>query len=65
MRRDASDEDGRLVLVSLTPEGRELYRKVMPIARKWNQDLFACLDDREREALRRALDKVIEAAQTE
>lgn len=65
MRRDASEEDGRLVLVSLTPDGRALYRKVMPIARKWNVDLFASLDDKERDTLARALDKVIEAMQAE
>ncbi len=62
MQRDASEEDGRIVLVSLTPEGRALYRRVMPVARKWNTDLFACLDDAERNALHRALDKVIEHA---
>jgi DNA-binding MarR family transcriptional regulator len=65
MRRDASEEDGRLVLVSLTPDGRALYRKVMPVARKWNLDLFASLDDKERKTLRRALDKIIDAMQGE
>ncbi|WP_233863346.1 MarR family winged helix-turn-helix transcriptional regulator [Paraburkholderia adhaesiva] len=65
MRRDASEEDGRLVLVSLTPEGRVLYRKVMPVARKWNLDFFSCLDDKEREILRRVLDKVINASLAE
>jgi hypothetical protein len=34
----------------------------MPIARKWNTDLFDCLDDREKIALSEALDKVIETA---
>ena len=57
--REPSAEDGRAVVISLTPEGRALYRKVMPIARKWNADLFACLDDAEAQALGRALDKVI------
>src|ERR1700749_2051605 len=62
VQREASDDDGRVVLVSLTTEGRALYRKVMPIARKWNSDLFACLDDSEKAALGEALDKVIESA---
>lgn len=57
--RAPSSEDGRVVLISLTQEGRALFRKVMPIARKWNADLFDCLDAAEREALGRALDKVI------
>jgi len=59
MRRDASEQDGRLVLVSLTPDGRALYRRVMPIARKLNVDFFACLDERERNALSQILDKLI------
>jgi len=62
VQREASADDGRVVLVSLTTEGRALYRKVMPIARKWNTDLFDCLDDREKIALSEALDKVIETA---
>jgi hypothetical protein len=37
----------------------------MPIARTWNEDLFAALDDKERELLNRALEKVISASQDE
>jgi DNA-binding MarR family transcriptional regulator len=62
VQREASDDDGRVVLVSLTTEGRALYRKVMPIARKWNSDLFDCLDEREKAMLGATLDKVIDAA---
>ncbi|MGF6757968.1 MarR family winged helix-turn-helix transcriptional regulator [Paraburkholderia sp. GAS334] len=61
VKREASEEDGRVVLVSLTTEGRALYRRVMPIARKWNVDLFACLDEKEQATLSDALDKVIES----
>jgi DNA-binding MarR family transcriptional regulator len=61
VQREQSAEDGRVVLVSLTTEGRALYRKVMPIARKWNGDLFDCLDDEEKIAFGQALDKIIEA----
>lgn len=61
VQREQSAEDGRVVLVSLTTEGRALYRKVMPIARKWNGDLFDCLDDAEKIAFGHALDKIIEA----
>lgn len=60
VQRQPSAADGRVVLVSLTPEGRALYRKVMPIARKWNGDLFDCLDEREKVAFGLALDKIIE-----
>ena len=63
VQREASEEDGRVVLISLTPAGRELYRKVMPIARKWNADLFDCLNENEKAALGATLDKIIESAQ--
>ncbi|HYS64413.1 MAG TPA: MarR family transcriptional regulator [Paraburkholderia sp.] len=59
VKREPSANDGRVVLVSLTAEGRALYRKVMPIARKWNGDMFDCLDEQEKLALGHALDKVI------
>jgi len=65
VQREASIDDGRVVLISLTQEGRALYRKVMPIARKWNADLFSCLSDAEREALGRMFDKVIARAQAD
>ncbi|MFL9864777.1 MarR family transcriptional regulator [Paraburkholderia fungorum] len=60
VKREPSAEDGRVVLVSLTPEGRALYRKVMPIARKWNGDMFDCLDEQEKLAFSQALDKIID-----
>src|SRR6516164_8438160 len=50
VQRQPSASDGRVVLVSLTAEGRALYRKVMPIARKWNGDMFDCLDEAEKAA---------------
>ena len=61
--REASEDDGRVVLVSLTPEGRALYRRVMSVARKWNEDFFACLDENEQVSLSNALDKVIQNMQ--
>lgn len=61
VQRQTSADDGRVVLVSLTAEGRALYRKVMPIARKWNGELFDCLDEQQKAAFGDALDKVIDA----
>lgn len=60
VQRQQSADDGRVVLVSLTVEGRALYRKVMPIARKWNGDMFDCLDEQEKAAFGNALDRIIE-----
>jgi len=63
VQREASEEDGRVVLISLTVDGRELYRKIMPIARKWNVDLFDCLNEEEKAAFGDALDRIIESVQ--
>jgi DNA-binding MarR family transcriptional regulator len=63
VQREASEEDGRVVLISLTTDGRELYRKIMPIARKWNVDLFDCLNEEEKAAFGDALDRIIESMQ--
>jgi DNA-binding MarR family transcriptional regulator len=63
IQRAASETDGRVVLISLTAAGRVLYRKVMPIARKWNVDLFDCLAEDEQTALGAALDRLIESVQ--
>ncbi|CAN0621627.1 Transcriptional regulator, MarR family [Burkholderia multivorans] len=59
LARSASEEDGRIVLITLTPDGRALYRKILPIARKWNEGLLACLSDSERQTFERLLDKVV------
>ncbi|MBT2792945.1 MarR family winged helix-turn-helix transcriptional regulator [Paraburkholderia strydomiana] len=64
VKREATVEDGRVVLVSLTPQGRALYRKVMPIARSWDGELFNCLGEKEKRALGEALDKVIKSITT-
>jgi DNA-binding MarR family transcriptional regulator len=64
LQRENSRDDGRVVLVSLSSEGRALYRKIMPIARRWNDDLFGVLAPREQAQLSRLLDKVITATKT-
>ncbi|GBH24594.1 MarR family winged helix-turn-helix transcriptional regulator [Burkholderia vietnamiensis] len=58
LERSASDEDGRIVLIALTVDGRGLYRKIMPIVRKWNEGWLVCLSDSERQTVERLLDKV-------
>ncbi|PLZ03687.1 MarR family transcriptional regulator [Burkholderia sp. WAC0059] len=64
IRREASDDDGRIVLLSLAPSGRALYRRIVPIACNWDVELFACLDGAERAVLLRMLDRVIASAKT-
>lgn len=59
LERSASEEDGRIVLIALTTDGRALHRKIMPIVRKWNESLLTCLSDSERQTFERLLDKVV------
>ncbi|MBR8130535.1 MarR family winged helix-turn-helix transcriptional regulator [Burkholderia ambifaria] len=59
LERSASEDDGRIVLIALTTDGRALHRRIMPIVRKWNEGLLACLSDSERQTFERLLDKVV------
>ncbi len=62
VKRGPSDDDGRVVLIALTPAGAALNRKIMPIARKWNETLLDGLSESEKAAFSRALDKIIAGA---
>ncbi|AOJ74044.1 MarR family transcriptional regulator [Burkholderia ubonensis] len=62
LERSASEADGRIVLIALTPDGRALHRKIMPIVRKWNDGLLGCLSDSERNTFERLLEKVLSHA---
>lgn len=61
MRREASEIDGRLVLISLTARGHALNREVMLLAYNWDTHLCASLGDKERTLLNRAIEKAIKA----
>ncbi|AOK29473.1 MULTISPECIES: MarR family winged helix-turn-helix transcriptional regulator [Burkholderia] len=62
VKRGASDADARVVLIALTPAGAALNRKITALARKWNDGLLDCLNDSEKLAFSRALDKLIASA---
>lgn len=56
-RADASH--GRRQIVDITPEGRRLARRIMPIARRHQSRLLELLSLQERRALFSALDKIL------
>lgn len=58
LHRDADENDGRGVQLSLTPQGRALYRKIFPKAIKRNEALLSVLDDEDRVALERIMHKL-------
>jgi DNA-binding MarR family transcriptional regulator len=63
VRRESDTSDGRGVQLSLTPEGRALYRKVFARAVKRNEDLMSVLSPKERAVLEEALARLTAHAQ--
>ena len=51
--------DGRGIELSLTPEGRKLWKKAMTLIEQRNEDIFGCLNAQEQATLSRLLDRLI------
>jgi len=51
--------DGRGVELSLTPEGRKLWKKAMALIEQRNEEIFGCLNTQEQATLSRLLDRLI------
>jgi DNA-binding MarR family transcriptional regulator len=63
LQRESDETDGRGVQLSLTAQGRALYRKVFPRAVRRNEELLSVLGEEERAVLERALDVLTTHAQ--
>lgn len=53
-------QDGRRVMLSLTTDGRALYRKVFAEAKRRHQELLAILSEKEQHDVFQALEKLAE-----
>jgi DNA-binding MarR family transcriptional regulator len=53
-------EDGRGVLLELTPGGRRLWARSMALIDERNADIFGCLSAREQQALSDMIDRLID-----
>lgn len=62
IERQPNARDGRSHLLDLTDEGRAVYGEVMPLALQSESEIFAGLDEHEREKLRELLKKVFDQA---
>jgi DNA-binding MarR family transcriptional regulator len=62
IERTPDEADRRNLIVRLRPAGRALYRKIVPMAQAREAYLVDGLDDDERAALGRALDKLLARA---
>ncbi len=61
-KRDAPG-DGRGVELTLTPRGRQLWRKTMDFVERRNQAIFSCLSRQEQKLLGDLFDRLIAHAQ--
>ena len=52
-------DDGRGVTLSLTAQGKKLWRQTMALIEERNQSIFACLSPAERSTLSALLDRLI------
>ena len=58
-------EDGRGVVLTLTAQGRRVWRKTMELIKLRNDDIFSCLNDEEQSQLSDFLDRLIAHANDE
>jgi len=56
--RRADDTDRRRTVLSLSDSGREIYGRIVPMARAYEQDLFARLSPAEADLLMQALTRL-------
>lgn len=58
LQRNAHDEDGRAIHLSLTRQGKQLYQKAFPKAVQRNQDLLSVLSAKDQLLFEQSLDKL-------
>lgn len=56
--RETDENDRRVSVLTLSPRGEEVYRKVLPEARRFNARLLGSIDEGDRAALMRILDRL-------
>ena len=59
LRQEKDRDDGRLLLLSLTPEGKVLARKLIPLSVESVADTLQLLTPREGDTLRELLKKLV------
>ena len=58
VRRQTSDADGRVQLITLAPAGAAICEHALPLVSRLNEALLAPFDDRERNTIKAFLDHV-------
>ena len=59
VRKEDRPDDGRGVILSLTPDGRKLFKRTMQLIAQRNDHIFACLNPKEQATLSGLFDRLI------
>lgn len=62
VRKEASAIDGRGVVLTLAAKGEPVWRRLMTVIERRNQDIVSCLNPDERAQLDHLLDRLVEHA---
>jgi DNA-binding MarR family transcriptional regulator len=57
--KQTSASDARGVVLKLTPQGQQTWRRVKAVIRKRNEEIVSCLGDAERRQLDQLLDRLV------
>lgn len=56
--RETDPRDNRLLILKLSTRGKRIYAKIAPLALAWEQELMDGLDDQDKKAINRILNKL-------
>ncbi len=62
VRKAANTTDSRGVVLTLTRKGQAVWRRVMDVVERRNEEIFGCLSPAERQQLSGLLDRLLERA---
>ena len=62
VRKEDRPDDGRGVVLTLTPAGRKVFKRAMDMVNQRNEQIFGCLSDKEQASLSAMFDRLISHA---
>ena len=62
VRKEDRPDDGRGVVLTLTPAGRKVFKRAMDMVNQRNEQIFCCLSDKEQASLSAMFDRLISHA---
>lgn len=62
VRKEDRPDDGRGVVLTLTPAGRKIFKRAMDMVNQRNEQIFGCLSDKEQASLSAMFDRLISHA---